>query len=176
MDFETLDTCFMAALQKDMLIFTNLHTETPAHALERLFNMGAVSWLVAESVVLVQGQRRLRKLCPECCVEQDNPESALIDAGMRKEMAGSAKLFGPGGCDVCFKGYSGTVLVCETMPVTEDIKRMILERSTAREIRHAAIVSGMKTLRETALNRVCEGVTSLDEVLLKTPPDEAEWL
>jgi len=168
-DLETTQLIMKAALQHDMLVFSTVHTIDTASTFDRLINMGIEPWIMAESVVLAQAQRLLRKLCPQCKEKAEVPPEVLVKAGLPHAQATTATVYKPVGCSACYEtGYLGNVLVCETMPSRVGLGKELLSQSSVKKV---SIERGMRTLRMTALSRMCEGLTSLDEVLLMTPSD-----
>ncbi len=170
-DLETIQLIMKAALQHDMLVFSTVHTIDTASTFDRLINMGIEPWIMAESVVLAQAQRLLRKLCPQCKEKAEVPPEVLVKAGLPHAQATTATVYKPVGCTACYEtGYLDNILVCETMPPRVGLGKELSSWSH-EDIKKVSIERGMRTLRMTALSRMCEGLTSLDEVLLMTPPD-----
>ncbi len=171
-DFETAEIGIKAALTGHMVLST-LHTNDAPSTINRLLNMGIEPFLVSSSVNLIVAQRLARKVCQECKIEDPEVNSeTLISMGMNPEMAQSAKAYKGQGCPVCSNsGYKGRVALYEVMPVDDVIKEMILMGASSAEIKKEAINRGMKTLRQSGLTKLAEGVTSAPEVLRTTMAD-----
>ena len=170
-DLELAQVMMSAVLQYNMLVFSTLHTTNTAETFIRLLNMGVEPWVLAESIVLVQAQRLLHKLCSECKEEAKVPPEVLVEAGLPNDLATSATVYKRAGCSACYDiGYRGYVMACETMPQRKGLGKELLAPSS-EDVKRVSIESGMRTLRMSALAKMCEGLTSLEEVLLVTPPD-----
>ncbi|MCY1080397.1 GspE/PulE family protein [Archangium lansingense] len=173
-DMETLDLSLRAVLSQNRLLLTTLHTQDAASVVTRMEDMGIEPWLIIRALRLVQAQRLLRRLCPHCRREVKADASVLASAGLSPRSPLPPTLYAPYGCEHCEGlGYTGRVLVCETLPLTPTLQDLVLARASARDLKEAAIREGLKTLRVSGLERACEGLTSLDEVLLGTPPDRS---
>jgi type IV pilus assembly protein PilB len=170
-DFETAEIGVKAALTGHLVLST-LHTNDAPSTINRLLNMGIEPFLVASSVMLILAQRLARKICSNCKVADSIPPEALIQAGFKKEeLSGWAPYKGKG-CEYCSNtGYKGRVALYEVMPIVEEIRELILQGATADEIKKKAIEVGVKTLRMSGLQKVKEGVTTLEEVLDTTFSD-----
>jgi type IV pilus assembly protein PilB len=131
-----------------------------------LMNMGVAPFNIASSVILITAQRLARRLCT-CKQTTVIPDEALIDAGFKEEeLDGSWLPYKAVGCDRCNgSGYKGRVGIYQIMPITENIERIILAHGTALEIEAQARQDGVRTLRESGLVKVRQGMTSLEEVL-----------
>ena len=132
-------------------------------------NMGVPTFNIASSIQLITAQRLARRLC-NCKKTISVPDQALLDAGfMEAELDGSWKLYGPGGCDRCKgSGYKGRVGIYQVMPISEAMQRLIMSGATSIDLAAQASAEGVKTLRESGLLKVKQGLTSLDEVLSTT--------
>ncbi len=171
-DFETAEIGIKAALTGHLVLST-LHTNDAPSTINRLLNMGIEPFLVASSVNLIVAQRLARKVCQNCKTEDHEtlPDS-LIQMGMAPEVASSMVCYRGAGCPACGNtGYKGRVALYEVMTVDEVIKEMILMGASSAEIKKEAIVRGMKTLRQSGLTKLEEGVTSASEVLRTTMAD-----
>ncbi|MDD3483235.1 type IV-A pilus assembly ATPase PilB [Azovibrio restrictus] len=164
-DLETAEIAVKAA-QTGHLVLSTLHTNDAPQTLTRLMNMGIPTFNIASSVLLITAQRLARKLC-NCKQPMDVPRQALLNAGFKEaDLDGSWTLYGPGSCDRCKgSGYKGRVGIYQVMPISEEIQRLILASGTALDIAAQAAREGVRTLRESGLLKVKQGVTSLDEVL-----------
>ena len=170
-DYETAEIGVKAALTGHLVLST-LHTNDAPGTVNRLLNMGIEPFLVASSVILILAQRLARRICAKC-KETDNilPE-ALLRAGFKQEDLKGLVVYKGKGCDTCNQtGYKGRVALYEVMPVKEELRELILQGASADEIKKKAISLGMKTLRRSGLEKVKEGMTTLEEVLDSTFAD-----
>jgi len=146
-----------------------LHTNDAPSTITRLINMGIEPFLVATSVNLIAAQRLIRTICPRCKAPDDVPRQALLDAGFTPEEAGTVQVYRGKGCDVCGKtGYKGRMGLFEVLEITDDLRDMILVGSSAIDLKRKALEQGMLTLRQSGLNKIKEGWTTLEEVLRET--------
>jgi len=164
-DFETAEIAVKAALTGHLVLST-LHTNDAPSTINRLLNMGIEPFLVASSVNAILAQRLARKICVECKEESKLPPQGLIDAGMPPEIAGKITTYKGRGCPVCSEtGYKGRLAVYEVMSIGEEVKEFILNGASTAEIKREAMRLGMKSMRQSALTKLEEGVTTLEEVL-----------
>ncbi len=167
-DFETAEIAVKAALTGHLVLST-LHTNDAPGSISRLLNMGVEPFLVAASVILVVSQRLVRKVCTKCKEEEDIPEAALLKIGFSEEDAKTVKCYRGKGCPACNgSGYKGRIALYEVMPLKDEIKELVLEGASADEIKKTAVKLGMKTLRMSGLNKIKEGITSIEEVMRAT--------
>jgi len=167
-DFETAEVAIKAALTGH-LVMSTLHTNDAPSSISRLMNMGVEPFLVATSVHMVVAQRLVRRICTFCKEPVDIPAPALVEAGFSDREAKNIPLFRGKGCDRCnHTGYKGRVGLFEVMQVDEELREHILSGSTTDELRAAAKANGMLTLRESGLEKIRAGITSLDEVTRET--------
>lgn len=170
-DFETAEIAIKAALTGHLVLST-LHTNDAPSTINRLLNMGIEPFLVASSVNLIVAQRLSRKICPQCKDQDDVPKETLIQMGMDPEEAKNVVCFRGRGCPACNNtGFKGRIALYEVMPVNDPIREIILMGASASEIKKEAINQGMKTLRQSGLTKVAQGVTSVPEVLRTTMAD-----
>jgi type IV pilus assembly protein PilB len=171
-DFETAEIGVKAALTGHLVLST-LHTNDAPGTVSRLLNMGIEPFLVTASLNAIVAQRLCRRLCPECKKPAQVEEQALLDAGFPAEVLGSFAPMDKGdGCKTCNdRGYKGRVAVYEVMPLWDGLKELVIQGSSAAELKQEAIRLGFKTLRMSALNKVKQGVTSLSEAVGNTAPD-----
>ncbi len=162
-DIETAEIAIKAA-QTGHLVLSTLHTNNAPETLTRLANMGVPAFNIATSVHLIIAQRLARRLCNHCKSVSDIPKEALIEAGFAEDEVGSIKVYQPVGCDKCSHGYKGRVGVYEVMPVSKEIGRIIMRGGNAIEIADQASEEGIANLRESGLNKVRNGLTSLAEI------------
>ena len=164
-DLETADIAIKAA-QTGHMVLSTLHTNDAPSTLTRMLNMGIAPFNIASSVNLITAQRLARRLCKQCKEPHDLPEQTLLDAGFKAaELDGSWKLYRPVGCSACNNGYKGRVGIYQVMPITEAMQEIILRGGSAMEIASQARKEGVRTLRESGLQKVKLGITSLEEVL-----------
>lgn len=167
-DLETADIAIKAA-QTGHLVLSTLHTNDAPTTLTRLRNMGIAPFNIASSVILITAQRLARRLCVNCKEPAEIPVDAMIDAGFSyDDLDGSWVPYKAVGCSACNNGYKGRVGIYQVMPISEDIQRIILADGSALEIQEQAEKEGVRTLRQSGLQKVKIGVTSLDEVLAVT--------
>ena len=163
-DLETAETAIKAA-QTGHLVLSTLHTNDAPRTLTRMVDMGVKPYAIATSVHLIIAQRLARRLCEQCKELRDIPDDALLLEGFSKEdIRGGLRVFGPIGCKQCNDGYKGRVGIYQVMPVTETIGRIILEGGNAVQIAEQAEKDGVWSLRRSALQKVKDGLTSLEEI------------
>jgi type IV pilus assembly protein PilB len=164
-DFETAEIAIKAALTGHLVLST-LHTNDAPTTIFRLMNMGIEPFLVATSVNVIAAQRLVRRVCAGCKEETEAPIQTLLSVGFSETEAHGIKLFQGRGCDKCSgTGYKGRVALFEVMGMTEDVRELVLSGATAIELRRKAIEEGMITLRESGLQKIREGVTTIEEVV-----------
>ena len=163
-DLETAEIAIKAA-QTGHLVMSTLHTNDAPQTLTRLIDMGVKPYAIATSVSLIIAQRLARRLCSHCKQPLDIPNEALLKEGFRPEdVATGIRIYGPKGCGSCTDGYKGRVGIYQVMPVTEAIGRIIMEGGNAIGINDQARKEGVWDLRTSGLNKVKDGLTSLEEV------------
>jgi type IV pilus assembly protein PilB len=167
-DFETAEIAIKASLTGHMVLST-LHTNDAPSTISRLMNMGIEPFLVATSVNLIQAQRLIRRICANCKEEHSVPAEALVDVGFSPEEAREIKTYKGAGCEVCNNtGYKGRIGLYEVLEVTDEIRELILIGASALELRKRAIEEGMITLRGSGLQKIRNGVTTIEEVVRET--------
>ncbi len=170
-DRETAEIGVKAALTGHLVLST-VHTNDAPSTINRLLNMGVAPFLVASSVNLIVAQRLARRVCPRCKVDQPITPQALIDLGIPPEEAKTYNCKHGLGCPDCGgSGYRGRVALYEVMPMYEEIRDLVLSGGSTPEIKRAAMTRGIKTLRQSGLSKVREGVTTLEEVMRVTMAD-----
>ncbi len=164
-DLETADIAIKAA-QTGHLVLSTLHTNDAPSTLQRLANMGVAAFNIASSVIIIVAQRLARKLCAQCKQPKDIPSESLLAAGFaERELDGTWQPFGPIGCDHCKgTGYKGRVGVYEVMPITDDMRQIIMRNGSALDIAAQARAEGVRNLRQSGLIKVKAGITSLEEI------------
>lgn len=164
-EIRDLDTASIAikAAQTGHLVMSTLHTNSAPETLTRLANMGVPPFNIATSVSLIIAQRLGRRLCSACKKPADIPTEVLKEAGMTDEMLTDAEIFQPVGCDSCTGGYKGRVGIYEVVKITDAMSRIIMDGGNAIQIADVARKEGFRNLRTSALMKVAQGVTSLEE-------------
>ena len=162
-DPETAEIAVKAA-QTGHLVLSTLHTNDAPQTLNRLAQMGVASFNIASSVLLIMAQRLARRLCEHCKTEVDLPDPVLLDTGFRQEELDDLTIYGAVGCEHCVNGYKGRVGIYQVMPVTEAIRKLILANGDALQLAEQARADGVNDLRESGLNKVRAGITSLEEI------------
>ncbi len=163
-DLETAEIAIKAA-QTGHLVLSTLHTNDAPKTLTRLVDMGVKPYAIASTVHLIIAQRLARRLCESCKEIRDIPEEALLQEGFSAEAVRSGlRIFGPVGCKACTDGYKGRTGIYQVLPMSEAIQRIILEGGNAQEIADQAVKDGIWDLRRAALQKVKDGVTSLEEI------------
>ena len=165
-DRETAQIAIEAALTGHLVLST-LHTNDAPSALTRLVEMGIEPFLVASSIDCILAQRLARKLCPRCKEAYEPTEEELKIARFPYDPKEALPtLFRPKGCTTCgTTGYKGRMAIHEVMSVTEEIERMVAENASSEEMGRMARQQGMLTLREDGMEKVRQGLTSIEEVL-----------
>jgi len=163
-DLETAEIAIKAA-QTGHLVLSTLHTNDAPQTLTRLVDMGVKPYAIATSVSLIIAQRLARRLCNNCKQPVEIPREALLREGFSEmDVASGLKIFGPKGCGNCTDGYKGRAGIYQVLPVTEAIARIILAGGSAVEIGAQAAKEGVWDLRRAGLEKVKNGLTSLEEV------------
>jgi type IV pilus assembly protein PilB len=167
-DLETAQIAIRAALTGH-LVLTTLHTNDCPSTVARILDMGIPPFLVSSSVLLILAQRLARKVCKECREPYEADEESLVPYGHIPQGIGKVAFYRGKGCRTCnFTGMKGRIAIYEVMPVTQEIRDLILRNAPSSEIRHVAQQQGMKSLRQSGLLKVVEGVTTVEEVLRVT--------
>jgi type IV pilus assembly protein PilB len=169
-DNETADIAVKAALTGHQVLST-LHTNDAASAITRLDDMGIEPFLIASSVLMTCAQRLIRRVCTNCR-EEFVPEPELVEKLGLKETKDAVFYHGTG-CDRCKgRGYLGRVALIEALPMSETIRRLVIKRASSAIIKTQAVTEGMKTLRQTGIEKALEGITTLEEVWRVTAEDQ----
>jgi type IV pilus assembly protein PilB len=167
-DLETSDIAIKAA-QTGHLVLSTLHTNDAPATLTRLRNMGVAAFNIASSVTLITAQRLLRKLCEVCKESLEIPTDALLKAGFNQtDLDGCWKPYRAVGCSGCNNGYKGRIGVYQVMPISEEIERIILRDGSSLEIAEQSRREGVRSLRQSALHKVKQGITSIEEATSST--------
>jgi type IV pilus assembly protein PilB len=167
-DTETAEIAVEAALTGHQVLST-MHCNDAPGAIARLDDMGIAPFLISSSVILACAQRLMRKICPVCKDTVSYPAAMFRDLNIPPNYFDGVTLFRGRGCDRCNNtGYAGRTAIIEAMTVTDEIRKVIIARGSAMEIGKIAMNQGMKTLRMAALDKVKEGVTTLEQTLVIT--------
>jgi type IV pilus assembly protein PilB len=163
-DLETAEIAIKAA-QTGHLVLSTLHTNDAPQTLTRLSNMGVPPYNIASSILLIIAQRLARRLCPSCKEVEELPEDVLRMEGFTDaEISAGISLYRPVGCDQCTGGYKGRVGIYQVLPISEEMKRLILEGGNSMELAQQAEREGVNDLRRAGLLKALAGITSLEEV------------
>jgi type II secretion system protein E len=174
-DKETAEISIRAALTGH-LVFSTIHTNDSASTITRLLDMGIEPFLVASSVEGIVAQRLVRGLCKACRQPVEVDEAFLREHSFPVErLATEGPIYEAVGCDECRgNGYKGRTGIFEILPVTDEVRPLVIAHASASDIKQAALENGMKTLREDGWDKVLAGVTTIDEILRVTEEDEFE--
>jgi type IV pilus assembly protein PilB len=164
-DVETAEISVKAA-QTGHLLLSTLHTNDAPTTLTRLVNMGIPAFNVASAVILITAQRLARRLC-SCKRPADLPVEALLGAGFDEaDLDGTWRPYQAVGCDRCKgAGYKGRTGIYQVMPISDEMRRVIMRGGNALEIADQARLEGVRDLRQSGLTKVRQGITSLEEVM-----------
>ncbi|MEE7565989.1 type IV-A pilus assembly ATPase PilB, partial [Xanthomonas sp. Kuri4-3] len=163
-DLETAEIAIKAA-QTGHMVLSTLHTNDAPQTIARLMNMGIAPYNITSSVTLVIAQRLARRLCNHCKRPSQLPEHALLAEGFTTEqLAQGIQLFEAVGCDDCTEGYKGRTGIYQVMPMSDDIGAIVLAGGNAMQIAETAQRLGIRDLRQSALLKASQGITSLAEI------------
>ncbi|HEX9778716.1 MAG TPA: type IV-A pilus assembly ATPase PilB [Geopsychrobacteraceae bacterium] len=171
-DFETAEIGIKAALTGHLVLST-LHTNDAPSTINRMLNMGIEPFLVASAVNLISAQRLGRRVCGECKEPDELSRDALLAVGIPEEQIGTFVTYKGKGCSLCNEtGYKGRIGIYQVMPMVEELREMVLSGANTAEIKQESMRLGFKTMRQSALTKFKEGVTTLEEVLRCTVGDD----
>lgn len=171
-DLEVGEIAIEAALTGHLVLST-LHTNDAPSTVTRLLNMGIEPFLVVGALNVVVAQRLCRKICLECREVVDVKKDELIACGIAPSSVDKIKVYKGAGCVSCdHTGYKGRLAIYEVMTLTPMLKELILRNSSSDDIKKQAIKDGMKTLRMSALTKVAQGLTTLDEAIINSASDK----
>ncbi|PIQ89086.1 MAG: type II secretion system protein GspE [Candidatus Omnitrophica bacterium CG11_big_fil_rev_8_21_14_0_20_42_13] len=166
-DFETAEIAIQAALTGH-LVFSTLHTNDAAGAVTRLMDMGVEPYLASSSIIGVLAQRLARKICPDCKERYDPDAGALKDIGLFEEKK-EIKFYRGKGCVKCMNvGFKGRIGIFELLIPDEKIRNLAIAKFPHQKIKEQAIESGMITLRQSGIDKIKNGLTTIEEVLRLT--------
>jgi len=167
-DTETLQIAIQASLTGHLVLST-LHTNDAPGALTRLLNMGAEPFLITSTLELVIAQRLIRVICPSCRERYQPDAKTLEELNLSKKQTGDMAFYRGKGCKACNKsGYRGRTGLFEFLVLSDDIRQLIMEKAQVGFIREAAKKNGFKTLREDGVEKIKQGVTTIEEVVRET--------
>jgi type IV pilus assembly protein PilB len=167
-DTETAEIAVEAALTGHQVLST-MHCNDAPGAVARLDDMNIAPFLISSSVILAAAQRLMRRICSHCKEPVTYPPKMFQDLSIAANFFEGATLFRGRGCDRCNNsGYSGRLAILEAMTITDEIRKAIIARASSMEIGKIAINQGMKTLRHVALDKVREGLTTMEQTLVVT--------
>jgi type IV pilus assembly protein PilB len=163
-DRETADIAIRASLTGHF-VYSTLHTNDAPSAITRLTDMGVENYLITSSLVAVLAQRLVRVICTHCKRPAKVSRALLEESGLDPVLEHSHRFYEGVGCIECNgTGYKGRQAICELLDLSDRIREMILEKRPTSEIKKAAREEGMRFLRESAVERVFEGITTLREI------------
>ena len=167
-DTETAEIAVEAALTGHQVLST-MHCNDAAGAIARMDDMGIAPFLISSSVILSCAQRLVRRICPACKEPVTYPATMFRDLHIPPNFFEKESIFRGRGCDRCNNsGYAGRTAILEAMSVTDEIRKVIIARGSAMEISKIAVNQGMRTLRAAAMEKVREGVSTLEQTLVVT--------
>ena len=167
-DTETAEIAVEAALTGHQVLST-MHCNDAPGAIARLDDMGIAPFLISSSVILACAQRLMRRICSHCKEPVTYPPKMYQDLNIEPSIFDGVTLYRGRGCDRCKNsGYSGRLAIIEAMPVSDELRKLIISRGNSRELARVAVGQGMRTLRMVALDRVRDGVSTLEQVLVLT--------
>jgi len=171
-DLETVDIAIKSALTGHLVLST-LHTTTACGSIVRLVNMGIEPYMINASIICIVAQRLVRKICSHCKEEYELDNEVIDNLKLKFDKSQKHKFFRGRGCGRCLNtGYSGRVGISEVLVLTSTVREMILDRAQEHIIKQQACKEGMKTLREDGIRAALAGLTTLEEVLRITSPDD----
>ncbi len=163
-DTETAEIAIRAALTGHLVLST-LHTNDAPSSITRLIDMGIPPYLVASTLNVVIAQRLVRKLCPHCKVEK-KIDTSKLDVKIRNYFKDGEKIFIPKGCQKCNgTGFSGRIPVFEILEINENLREGIIKNLPSFELKQISIKSGMKTLLDSGMEKVKNGITTIEEII-----------
>ncbi len=164
-DLETAEIAVQSALTGHLVLST-IHTNDAASGITRLVDMGVEPFLISSSVNAFLAQRLVRTICPHCKVSFKPSAKMLSEIDIKPSQLKNGKLYRGKGCENCLNtGYLGRVGIYELLPITNDIRKMIMTHADSIEIKEKAMANGMTTLQQDGLQKVIKGITTVEEVL-----------
>ena len=170
-DLETAEIAINASLTGHLVLST-IHTNDSSGVFPRLIDMGCEPFLIATSLLGVIAQRLVRVLCSHCKEPHTPSDAELLSLELTREQVEGANICRPIGCNECNqKGYIGRTIIQELLLLNDDIRTLIMQRKDSGAIKKAAIANGMRPFRDHGINKVLNGITSIEEVLTNTQVD-----
>lgn len=170
-DLETAEIAINASLTGHLVLST-IHTNDSSGVFPRLIDMGCEPFLIATSLLGVVAQRLVRVLCPHCKAPHTPTNLELSSLGLSREQVANGRIFRQVGCEHCnMKGYMGRTIIQELLMIDEEIRQMIMQRKDGATIKKQAISTGMRTFRDHGIQKVLQGITTIEEVLTSTQVD-----
>ncbi|MFN3696430.1 MAG: type II secretion system ATPase GspE [Pseudobdellovibrio sp.] len=170
-DLETAELAINSSLTGHLVLST-IHANDAAGAFPRLMDIGAEPFLIATSILGVLAQRLVRVLCPHCKAPHVPSDFELNTLGINAEQAKRATIYKAMGCEHCGqKGYVGRTIIAELLPVTDDIRSLVMQRKDGNTIKRLAVSKGFKTFRDHGIQKVLAGITTIEELLTNTQID-----
>lgn len=167
-DTETAEIGIRAALTGH-LVFSTIHTNDAPTTINRLIDIGIKPYLIASALVLIQAQRLVRRICSKCKEPLEVSKKLLEEAGIPEDTFPDGKVYKGKGCSHCNQsGYKGRIGIYEIMPISPEIRKLILKNTSADVICKQAIKEGMKTLRDDGIEKIKKGVTTIEELMRET--------
>jgi type IV pilus assembly protein PilB len=157
------------------LVFSTLHTNDAPSSIARLLDLGMEPFLLTATLEAIVAQRLVRKICENCKEEYEPSEDQLFQLGLRPQDVTDRTFFYGKGCDYCnHTGYRGRLGIFEIMPMDDDLREMVMKHASAAVLRKEARRRGMRTLRESGLLAMYDGVTTLEEIVRETLGEEQD--
>ncbi|MBN1553923.1 MAG: type II secretion system ATPase GspE [Phycisphaerae bacterium] len=173
-DLETAQISVQASLTGH-LVFSTLHTNDAPSSIARLLDLGLQSFLITATLEAIVAQRLVRKICPHCKIEFTPTEEMLMELGLTSEDTAGRVLYTGKGCDYCRgTGYSGRIAIYEILLLDDEIRDLIMKHASSGALREAARKRGMRTLRESGLLAIYDGLTTIEEVVSQTISEEED--
>jgi type IV pilus assembly protein PilB len=164
-DYETAEMAIKAALTGHLVLST-LHTNDAPSAIQRLVQMGIEPYLITSSIILIVAQRLVRKICPHCKATTNLPAHLSLELGIHSQDCHPLSFFKGTGCPTCsHSGFKGRLAIYEIMRINEHIKHCILRELSSTDLKKEAVQSGMSTLRNSAITKMKQGLTTAEEVI-----------
>lgn len=162
-DLETAEIAVKAA-QTGHLVLSTLHTNDAPQTLNRLNQMGVPAYNIASAVLLIMAQRLARKLCDKCKQQEELPVELLVKEGFSEDDAKKLKAYKAVGCNSCVAGYKGRVGIFQVMPISEAMEKLIILGCSTKELEDQSAKEGILTLRQSGLEKIKSGITSIEEI------------
>ena len=155
-------------------MLTTLHTNDAPSAIARLLDLGMEAFLITATLEAIVAQRLVRRICTNCKTEYNPTEEQLMELELKPEDVGDRVFYYGKGCDYCNNtGYRGRVGIYEFMVLDDQLRELIMQQASTSVLAREAIKRGMRTLRDTGLMTIFDGITSIDEVVKETVFEEA---